>query len=225
MPAVRSRICAPSQASVAHTSAQGLPNANYFPYDTLEANVALPDRWKPTPNDPVHPSLSDLSTFATNSSLPSSRVIVPKSSGAKDPFRKIDVTSALQYGTAQGYPPLFSFLRQFTRDNLHPNVPYAGGPEIVLTVGSTDGFSKAIQCLSNEWSEDINSIEEKEGMLVEEYAYMNAIQAARPRGINIVPVAIDDEGMLASGKGGLQDVLENWDEEQGQRPHLMYTVT
>ena len=54
---------------------------------------------------------------------------------------------------------------------------------------------------------------------------MNAIQAARPRGLGIVPVAIDDEGMLVSGKGGLEDVLENWDFSKGRRPHLMYTVT
>ena len=54
---------------------------------------------------------------------------------------------------------------------------------------------------------------------------MNAIQAARPRGLNIVPVAIDDEGMLADGKGGLEDVLENWDMSKGKRPHLIYTVT
>ena len=140
-------------------------------------------------------------------------------------LRKIDLTSALQYGTAQGYPPLYSFLRQFARENLHPNVPYAGGPEIILTCGSTDGFSKTIELLSNTWSEDRDSILEKEGLLVEEFAYMNAIQAARPRGLNIVPVAIDAEGMKANGEGGLEDVLENWDTNKGKRPHLIYTVT
>jgi len=31
--------------------------------------------------------------------------------------------------------------------------------------------------------------------------------------------------MRASGKGGLEDVLENWDETRGKRPHLIYTVT
>ncbi|KAF7503783.1 hypothetical protein GJ744_003275 [Endocarpon pusillum] len=54
---------------------------------------------------------------------------------------------------------------------------------------------------------------------------MNAIQAARPRGLNVVPVAVDDEGMLATGKDGLADVLENWDKDKGKRPRLMYTVT
>lgn len=54
---------------------------------------------------------------------------------------------------------------------------------------------------------------------------MNAIQACRPRGLNVVPVKMDLEGMLPTGPGGLEDVLANWDESKGKRPHLMYTVT
>lgn len=150
---------------------------------------------------------------------------MPKASGTTDVLRKIDLTSALQYGTAQGYPPLYSFLRQFTRENLHPNVPYAGGPEIILTVGATDGFAKAIEALSNTWNEEKDLVKDREGLLCEEFAYMNAVQAARPRGLNIVPVAIDEEGMKASGDGGLEDVLKNWDPSKGKRPHLIYTVT
>lgn len=133
--------------------------------------------------------------------------------------------TALQYGQAAGYPPLFSFLRQFTRENLHPNVPYLGGPEIQLTVGSTDGMAKALECLSNVWSEERDWVREREGIVCEEFAYMNAIQACRPRGLNVVPIKIDLEGMLASGPGGLEDVLMNWDSRKGKRPHLMYTVT
>ena len=150
---------------------------------------------------------------------------MPKESSQSDVLRKIDLKSALQYGTAQGYPPLYSFVRQFTRENLHPNVPYTGGPEIILTCGATDGFSKAIDALSNPWIEGRDWVRDREGLLVESFAYMNAIQAARPRGLNIVPVVIDDEGMKPDGKGGLQDVLENWDESKGKRPHLIYTVT
>jgi DNA-binding transcriptional MocR family regulator len=140
-------------------------------------------------------------------------------------LKKIDLMSALQYGTAQGYPSLYYFIRQFTKNNLHPIVPYKGGPEVILTCGSTDGFSKTIQALSNEWSPEHDPVGERPGLLVEQYCYMNAIQTARPKGFNIAPVAIDDEGMMAKGKGGLEDVLENWDFTKGRRPHLMYTVT
>ena len=140
-------------------------------------------------------------------------------------LRKIDLKSALQYGTAQGYPPLYYFLREFTRENLHPNIPYKDGPEIILTCGSTDGMAKSLECFSNVWDEQRDWIREREGILCEEFAYMNAIQQARPRGLNVVPVAIDDEGMTAIGKGGLAEVLKNWDFNKGKRPHLMYTVT
>jgi DNA-binding transcriptional MocR family regulator len=142
-----------------------------------------------------------------------------------DPLKAIDLKTALQYGTAQGYPSLYYFIRQFTRENLHPIVPYKGGPEVVLTCGSTDGFSKTIQALSNEWSAEHDPVDERPGLLVEQYCYMNAIQTAKPRGFNIVPVAIDDEGMAVKGPGGLEDVLDNWDFSRGRRPHLMYTVT
>jgi DNA-binding transcriptional MocR family regulator len=152
-------------------------------------------------------------------------LLVPKAADTADILKKIDLASALQYGTAQGYPPLYQFLRQFTIENLHPNVPYKGGPEIILTCGSTDGFSKCIQAFNNEWSEGRDPIEEREGLLCEEYAYMNALQTAKPRGMNIAPVGIDNEGMRAEGEGGLRDVLANWDYSKGRRPHLMYTVT
>ena len=205
--------------------AGGLPNNNYFPFDTLEAAAALPERFTPTPNKPVDPPTAQLAATKLSNDVSSSRVVVPKASDNEDILRKIDLKTALQYGTAQGYPPLYSFLRQFTTENLHPNVPYKGGPEIILTCGSTDGFAKTLEALTNTWNEDKDPIADKEGLLVEEFCYMNAIGAARPRGLNIVPVAIDDEGMKAHGTGGLYQVLSTWDEGRGKRPHLIYTVT
>ena len=212
----------------------GLPNDHYFPYDTLEAKVAHPNRWQPTPNKPVDPPAEDppSSQLAKTSitprkekAPPSSRLVVPKDSNVQDPLRMIDLKSALQYGQAMGYPALYQFIRQFTRENLHPFVPYKNGPEVILTCGSTDGFSKTIIALSNEWSADHDPVDERPAILCEEYCYMNAIQTCSPRGFNIAAVTVDDEGMSVQGTGGLQDVLENWDFSKGRRPHLMYTVT
>ena len=211
--------------------AGGLPNRYYFPFDTFEAKVALPNRWKPTPNEPVHPPADLVAADVDSSSsrhkhpVAQSKLLVPHNSHAKNPLNRIDLDTALQYGTAQGYPPLYNFLRQLTRDHMHPNVPYKDGPEIILTCGNTDGFSKVLQILTDEWSEERDEIRERPGLLVEAFCYMNAIQAARPRGMAIVPVAIDSEGMLAEGPNGLRDVLDNWDHNKGKRPQLMYTVT
>lgn len=120
---------------------------------------------------------------------------------------------------------MLSFLRQFTRDHLHPNAPYAGGPEIIMSCGNTDGFAKAVELFTNVWNPARDWIQQREGVLCEEFTYMNAIQTIRPRGLNVVGVAMDGQGMCAAGPGGLADVLENWDFRRGRRPHLMYTVT
>lgn len=218
--------------------AGGLPNNYYFPFDTLEAKVARPDRFAPTPNRPIDPpseeeALADLSLNerskqrAQNSPLnqPQDAIVVPHTSKQLNPVKKIDLSTALQYGTAQGYPPLYYFLREFTQKNLHPNTPYKGGPEVILTCGNTDGWSKVLTAFSNEWSEEKDWIRDREGLLVEDFAYMNAVQSAFPRGLTVTPVAIDDEGLIAEGPGGMRDVLENWDYKKGKRPHLLYTVT
>ena len=156
---------------------------------------------------------------------PQDAIRVPHTSEQDNPTKKIDLSTALQYGTAQGYPPLYYFLREFTQNHMHPNCPYKGGPEIILTCGNTDGFGKALSAFTNEWSEEKDWIRDKDGLIVEKFAYMNAVQSAKPRGLNIVPVELDDEGMIAEGPGGLRDVLENWDFKKGRRPRLMYTVT
>ncbi|KFZ00605.1 hypothetical protein V501_10627 [Pseudogymnoascus sp. VKM F-4519 (FW-2642)] len=203
--------------------AGGLPNASYFPYDTLQARVALPDRFEPTSTTST--TFSPKSSESRIASEPFARIVVPRESSSSDPSSKIDITTALQYGQASGYPPLLSFVRQFTRENLHPNVPYAGGPEVILTNGALDGLSKAIECLSNPWDKTRDWVSDREGVLCEEFSFMSSIQSMRPRGLQIVPVKVDLEGMLPSGPGGLEDVLENWDISKGKRPHLMYTIT
>lgn len=205
-----------------------MPNRYYFPFDTLEAKVAHPHRFEPTPNKPIDPPNREPEQVASSKKgqqPAQSSLLVPHGSDEKNPLKKIDLETALQYGTAQGYPPLYYFIRQFTRDHMHPNIPYKDGAEIILTCGNTDGFFKVLQTLTNEWSEERDWVRDREGLLVEKFCYMNAIQAARPRGLNIIPVNIDDEGMCAEGPGGLRDVLENWDFKKGKRPHLIYTVT
>ncbi len=201
------------------------------PFDTLEAKVARPTRWEPTPNKPIDPPPSDelsrLDIGIQSSPLnqPQDGLVVPHTSEEANPIKKIDLSTALQYGTAQGYPPLYYFIRQLTQQHLHVNCPYAGGPEVILTCGNTDGFSKVLQLLTNEWSEEKDWVRDRDSLLVEKYAYMNAVQTARPRGLNVVPVEIDDEGMCAEGPGGLREVLESWDAKKGRKPRIMYTVT
>ncbi|KAK3906431.1 pyridoxal phosphate-dependent transferase [Staphylotrichum tortipilum] len=203
--------------------AGGLPHVDFFPFDTLEAQAAKPDRYVPSPNypgeqSPAPPSSSPDPAAATH-------IAVPKTLEETDPLKKIDLATALQYGLAQGYPPLLSWVRQFTRENLHPDAPYRGGPEVVLTCGSTDGFAKTLNLFVDQWTEGINDISERPGLLCEPYVYSNILSQAEPYGVQVVPVATDPFGMAVKGPGGLEDVLANWDTSKGKRPNLMYTVT
>ena len=152
-------------------------------------------------------------------------MIVPKVSPDSNLLRKIDLKSALQYGDAHGLAPLYAWIRQFTREHMHPNVPYREGPEVILTTGNTDGFAKTLEALMNPWREGIDETEDIPGMLVEQYMYTPPALRARSYRANIVPVVTDSSGIVVEGKGGLEDVLHNWDTSLGRRPHLMYTVT
>ncbi|KAH7361975.1 aromatic amino acid aminotransferase 1 [Plectosphaerella cucumerina] len=235
--------------------AGGLPNASLFPFDTLEAQTAKPERWTPTPNHPptadaLSARLAAASLSSAPNGLPSRpaapakaktpskpaspspddahaarHITVPMADARTNPFERIDLTTALQYGTAEGYPPLLSFVRQFTRQNLHPSVPYAGGPDVVLTTGSTDGMAKAVELLTDPWDPARHDIADRPHILSEKFMYPNVLAQTAPRGVRPVAVEIDAEGMLARGSGGLEDVLRNWDPRQGRRPHMMYTVT
>lgn len=208
----------------------GLPNVQFFPFDTLEAKAAKPERWNPSPNYPGETG-SDLVTKLASTALTSSdtsdhsHIAVPKTVDEPDPLKKIDLATALQYGTAQGYPPLLSWIRQFTREQLHPDAPYRDGPEVVLTCGSTDGFSKTLDMFVNSWDPKVHSARDRPGLLCENFLYPNVLGQSLPRGVQVVTVEADGEGMLATGPGGLEDVLSNWDDANGKRPHLMYTVT
>ncbi|KAL5624566.1 hypothetical protein BROUX41_004626 [Berkeleyomyces rouxiae] len=198
----------------------GLPHVSLFPFDTLEAETASPARWTPSSEFDAPGSSSD----SPQSGEHTSHITVPKTSIQSNLARKVDLASALQYGTADGYPALRSFLRQFSRDVMHPNFAYRGGPEIILTCGSTDAFNKSLNLLVNSWSES-DPVSKREGILVEKYMYSNVLAQAMPLGMNIVPVELDEEGVLAYGPGSLDDVLGDWDCSQGKRPHIMYTVT
>jgi DNA-binding transcriptional MocR family regulator len=96
---------------------------------------------------------------------------------------------------------------------------------VILTCGSTDGFAKTLEMFVNPWIDGLNDPRERPGMLCETFIYPQILSQAEPKGVQIVPVKADEKGMLATGEGGLEDVLANWDASKGKRPHLMYTVT
>ncbi|KAK0727230.1 pyridoxal phosphate-dependent transferase, partial [Lasiosphaeria miniovina] len=212
--------------------AGGLPNVQFFPFDTLEAQTAEPERWTPSPNYPGESGAVPASACAASTAAPTTtpvaaaHIVVPKAgSHDKDVVKRIDLETALQYGQAEGYPPLVSWVRQFTREQVHPDVPYRGGPEVAMTCGSTDGFAKTLQVFADPWRAGVDDPRDRPGLLCEKFAYMGALGQAANLGWQLVPVDTDAKGMRVAGPGGLDDVLSSWDPARGRRPHLLYTVT
>ncbi|KAF8462256.1 pyridoxal phosphate-dependent transferase, partial [Kalaharituber pfeilii] len=217
----------------------GMPPPDFFPYDTLESLAALPNRFhksantntSPLPGTPgVLPAIikSFFPTHPTTSALPTAHITVPKypsgnSPPPADPFGNFPITlsTALQYGTAQGYPPLLNFVKDFSLHHVHAphgGIPYAS-PAFVLSNGNTDGINKVFEMLLGEW----------DALLVEKYTYSPAVAAAIPRGACAVGVEMDEEGISVDGPGGLIDVLQKWEVSRWgkmgwRRPGVLYTI-
>lgn len=182
---------------------------SFFPFDTLEAQTAKPERWTPSPNEPGSAGAEGHADAALAAKLAAaslhrhnipdnqaaSHITIPKAlSPSTDVTRKIDLATALQYGTAQGYPPLLSFIKQFATQYLHPNVPYKDGADVCLTVGSTDGFSKTLEMFVDPWAPGRDAIEDRPGLLCETFVYGNVLSQSQPRGIQPVSVKAVSHG-------------------------------
>ena len=198
----------------------GFPNSLLFPFDTLEAQTAYPGRWISSSSAPAESA----DASSSHHSRETHHIVIPRAVDEKSPTERIDLTTALQYGEPEGYPALLAWVRQFALKNLHPSVPYHGGPEVVLTSGSTDGFSKVARIFIDVWNEKKDHLRDRPAILAEAFTYPAVFSETVPHGAQTILVKTDNSGMLAWGPGGLEDILSNWDYEQGRRPHLMYTI-
>jgi DNA-binding transcriptional MocR family regulator len=160
-------------------------------------------------------------TLSSDDNLAAAHINIPKASTETDPLKRVDLATALQYGQAQGYPALLSWVQQFVA-HMHANVPYKGGPDVILSNGSTDGMNKTLELLIDPWSPETGDIRDRPGILYEPFMYAMIQSQAGPRGVQAVSVGLEGSGLQASD---LEDVLANWDYNKGRRPHLMYTVT
>lgn len=193
----------------------GLPHTDVFPFQALDLSLDQPTK---------HPLTSEDDNDSESANISSLRVRIPRHAEEGNPAHNIDLSTALQYGSARGYPPLYAWLQKLVNSTYHPNIPYEGGADVTIDCGSSDGLSKVFELLFNTWDQDVHDIQEREGLLVDEFVYGPPLAQIRPKNVNIVPVAMDAEGMLAYGDGSLFDVLQNWDFAKGKRPHAVYTI-
>lgn len=174
--------------------AGGLPSEDYFPFDSVAADVLVPDSFslKATGKD------SSLSwfwkLFGTSSktkTTPISILKYPENPG------DVNLATALQYGMATGLPQLQKFIKDFVEKVYQPAYSDC---TIMAHIGNTDGWSRVMQTVLNPG----------EGFLTEEWTYPSVVASSKPYGIHAVPVAMDKDGMSSVD---LRKVLSEWDEK------------
>ncbi|KAJ5419290.1 uncharacterized protein N7487_002840 [Penicillium crustosum] len=195
--------------------AGGLPFSANFPFENIELSVVRPESHLQENSEGL--KLGSAEDF-TN------KLHIPRTVQGSNSVRRVDLDTALQYGSAQGYPPLYAWLRKLVNTVYHPNIPYEGQADVMINGGAADGLSKVFELLFNNWDADLNDVRDREGLLVEEFVYGPPIAQIKPKGINVVPIKMDAEGILAHGDGSLSHVLQTWNSALGKRPHVVYVI-
>ncbi|KAF4556072.1 Aminotransferase swnA-like protein [Elsinoe fawcettii] len=154
-------------------------------------------------------------TFSDTNILQSeSHKFVPESASSqickrRDPSADIDLSIALSYGYSLGSEQLIRFLTQHVEYYHSP--PYSDW-EVCLTIGNTSALEITLRSFADpgDW------------ILVERHTYSGMIEACIPLGLNLVPVAMDEQGLCPTS---LDALLSNWSEQsQGRKPRLLYMI-
>jgi aromatic amino acid aminotransferase I / 2-aminoadipate transaminase len=127
-----------------------------------------------------------------------------------DGSSQFDLSVALNYGQSMGPPQLMRWITEHT-EIVH-NPKYSDW-DICMTSGSTSALDVSLRALCNRG----------DYLLTEEYSFSSAMETARPMGLRLIGVPMDERGMLPAA---LDEVLTNWDpvSRGGPKPFVMYTV-
>ncbi|KAF2484258.1 aromatic amino acid aminotransferase [Neohortaea acidophila] len=119
-----------------------------------------------------------------------------------------DLRTALDYGPSKGLAPLLRFVHQHTK--LMHNPQYINW-DVSLTCGATSAIEILLRMLCDRG----------DSILMEEYTYTGAMEAARPLGLNLVGVEMDRDGL---DPVALDKRLLQWDVASGPKPKVLYLV-
>ncbi|GAA5978310.1 hypothetical protein JCM11641_004650 [Rhodosporidiobolus odoratus] len=183
--------------------AGGLPPPEYFPFETISATSLVRNSYRTTDMGVGAWLMSWFSGGKKTDAWTINKFEEDKA--------KVQLSVALQYGTAAGLPALAQFIHEFTAKVYRP--AYSDFAT-VINAGSTDAWSKIITTLANPG----------DGVLAEEWTYPSALATAWPNGIRPVPLPMDGVGMTPDGMDAL---LGGWKEEEHggmKRPRVLYTI-
>lgn len=210
----------------------GMPNAGFFPIDSIQLNVVdypfqklllLPVGNASLENLSLSKSangssgtlVDELLKFTTDGTS-KNHILIPKK---LDNPKVIDLARGLQYSEIEGIPQLL----QFTKDIIaraHP--PAYSEWTTVLSGGAGDGLNKAADAF----------LDEGEVVLIEEFTFTPFLQNVQNAKAIPVPIKLDFDPTPGKSKGidlaYLTELLENWDELKpelkGKKPKALYTI-
>lgn len=127
-----------------------------------------------------------------------------------NPSDSIDLSTALSYGYSLGHEQLIQFLT--THISFLHSPPYADW-EVCLSCGITSALEIAFRNFSNPG----------DAVLVEEYTYSGAIEAAKPLRLKLIPVPMDEHGLCPTS---LEEILSTWQDTHpdAAKPRVLYTI-
>ncbi|KAL7620318.1 hypothetical protein AAE478_009312 [Parahypoxylon ruwenzoriense] len=119
-----------------------------------------------------------------------------------------DLSVALNYGYSAGSPQVLRFVTEHVE--LIHNPPYEDWASC-LTCGTTSAIDIALRifCNRGDW------------IITESYTYSETINCAKLHGLNILSIAMDEDGLSPVD---LDQKLRNWDAARGPKPFVLYTI-
>ena len=121
-----------------------------------------------------------------------------------------DIATAFNYGQGSGSAQLLRFMTEHTE--LIHDPPYQDW-KCTMTVGSTSATDMLLRMFTRPG----------DMILSEEYTFSAFVETARPLGVRVCGVPIDNQGLLPTE---MDSLLTNWDQAArgARKPHLLYTV-
>lgn len=172
--------------------AGGLPLPVLFPFDDLSVK---------SPEYPFTEGIALPDYVHQGKSLD---VNVNRNLGVND-VTSTDFSTSLQYGSSQGNAKVLEFVKEHT--SIVHKLPYEDW-DIIMSIGNSFAWDAVLRTFVNRG----------EPILVEEFAFSSALEAAQANGAVPIGVKMDLEGIIPEA---LEEQMRNW---VGPRPKLLYTV-
>ncbi|KAF9636123.1 hypothetical protein BFW01_g7018 [Lasiodiplodia theobromae] len=181
----------------------GRPSAEFYPWTSLSMHTAATTSSNSNPTTSPPPQTTMTTTCSITDTSPSA----------------YNLAAALNYGYAAGSPQLVRFVTEHVE--LVHDPPYADW-ETCLTAGTTAALDTVLGLFC----------ERGDTLLVEAHTYAGALDAARARGLDVLGVGMDEEGLVPEE---LDRRLREWDGARGggermkkkkkkKKPSVLYTI-